>query len=132
MRRREFLVGLGATALPLGARAQQPATTKRLAVVSPVTKVADMKGDPAGKVFVDELNRLGYVEGKNLILELYSAEGRPERYGELVREVVSTNPDLIYSAGASLTLQFKKATSTIPIVVRDARAIIRRLRLHGW
>jgi putative ABC transport system substrate-binding protein len=75
-----------------------------------------MKGDPAGKVFVDELNRLGYVEGKNLILELYSAEGRPERYGELVREVVSTNPDLIYSAGASLTLQFKKATSTIPIV----------------
>jgi len=116
MQRREFIAGLGATALPLGARAQQPAPTKRIAVVAPAGKVADMKDGPIVKVFDEELNRLGYVEGKNLIIDRYSAEGHPERYGDLAREVVSTNPDVIYAAGAPLTREFKKATSTIPIV----------------
>ncbi len=68
------------------------------------------------KVYDEEFDRLGYVEGKNLIIDRYSAEGHHERYGEIVREVVSTNPDVIFSNGTPLTLEFKKATSTIPIV----------------
>jgi ABC-type uncharacterized transport system substrate-binding protein len=66
--------------------------------------------------FIEELKRLGYVEGKNLIIDRYSAEGRTDRYDDLAREVVSTNPDLISCSGSPMARSFKAATSTIPIV----------------
>jgi putative ABC transport system substrate-binding protein len=62
------------------------------------------------------LKRLGYVEGKNLVVDRYSAEGNFNRYADLAREVVSTHPDLIFTTGSPMTLRFKAATSTIPIV----------------
>ena len=75
-----------------------------------------MQADPNNRVFFEELKRLGYVEGENLIVERYSGLGRLERYKSLAHEVVDTKPDLICSVGAPLTLRFKAATSTIPIV----------------
>jgi putative ABC transport system substrate-binding protein len=97
-------------------RAQQSAKMKRIAAAYPATKVADFATDPNFLVFLEELKHLGYVEGKNLIIDRYSAEGRFDRYADLAREVVSTKPDLICTTGAPLTLRFKAATSTIPIV----------------
>jgi hypothetical protein len=47
------------------------------------------------RVFFGELRRLGYVEGKNLIIGWYSAEGRIERYPEVVLEVIRWNPHVI-------------------------------------
>src|ERR1700674_5421127 len=113
MRRRDFigLVG-GAAAWPVAARAQQQVKMKRIVSVT-VQKVVN---DPNQKAFDEELKRLGYVAGKNLIVDRYSAEGRADRYDDLAREVVSTNPDLILSIGAPLTVRFKAATNTIPIV----------------
>lgn len=79
MRRREFicLVG-GVAALPLAARAQQSSKIERIAMVHPAEKVGNMtiNGRPGFRAFFEELNRLGYVEGQNLIVERYSAEGR--------------------------------------------------------
>jgi len=49
-------------------------------------------------------------------VERYSGGGQPERYAELVRDVVKTNPDLIVALAASLSLDFKTATTTIPVV----------------
>jgi putative ABC transport system substrate-binding protein len=49
-------------------------------------------------------------------VERYSGEGRTERYAELARDVVNTHPDLILALGAHLSLDFKMATTTIPIV----------------
>jgi putative tryptophan/tyrosine transport system substrate-binding protein len=49
----------------------------------------------AWRAFFGELRRLGYVEGQNLIIDRYSAEGRHERYAEVAREIVSRNPDVI-------------------------------------
>jgi putative ABC transport system substrate-binding protein len=49
-------------------------------------------------------------------VERYSGEGHPERYAELARDVVNTHPDLILAVGARLSLDFKMATTTIPIV----------------
>jgi putative ABC transport system substrate-binding protein len=49
-------------------------------------------------------------------VERYSGEGRPERYAELARDVVNTHPDLILAVGGRLSLDFKMATTTIPIV----------------
>jgi putative ABC transport system substrate-binding protein len=120
MRRRDFIAILGGAAVtwPLAARAQQPAKIKRIAMVHPAEKVGNMtiNGRRWFRAFFEELSRLGYVEGQNLGVERYSGEGRPERYAELVRDVVSTHPDLILTLGARLSLDFKMATTTIPIV----------------
>src|SRR5712672_523420 len=107
MHRRNFisLLGGAAAAWPLAARAQQPAKMKRIAFASPAVKVADMGSDPASVTFFEELKRHGYVEGTNLIVDRYSAEGKIDRYGDLAREVVSTHPDLIYTTGTTMTLQ---------------------------
>ena len=118
MHRRDFITLLGgaAAAWPLAARAQQPAKMKRIAFAAPAVKVADMGSDPSSATFFEEIKRLGYVEGTNLIVDRYSAEGKIDRYGDLAREVVGTHPDLIYTTGSPMTLQLKAATSTIPIV----------------
>ena len=119
MQRRAFMGLIGAaTAWPLAVRAQQPTKMKRIAIVSPATKVGDMNitGIQVYRVFFEELSRLGYVEGQNLIVERYSGEGQTERFDVLAREVVSTSPDVIFPVATVLTLKFKMATSTIPIV----------------
>jgi ABC-type uncharacterized transport system substrate-binding protein len=119
MRRRDFITALGAAATwPLAARAQQPAKMKRIALVTSSAKVSEISvsGRPYYRAFLEELSRLGYVEGQNLAVERYSGEGRPERYAELARDVVNTHPDLILTSGAHLSLDFKMATTTIPIV----------------
>ena len=84
----------------------------------PSSKVSEisMSGQPRYRAFFEELSRLGYVEGQNLRVERYSGEGQPERYAELARNVVNTHPDLILAVGARLSLDFKMATKTIPIV----------------
>jgi putative ABC transport system substrate-binding protein len=120
MQRREFITLFGGTVAtwPLAARAQQPAKMKRIALVSSAGNVSAMSvsGRPNYRVFFEELSRLGYVEGQNLVVERYSGEGRPERYVELARDVVNTQPDLILAAGGRLSLDFKMATTTVPIV----------------
>src|SRR5260370_20259795 len=91
---------------------------KRIAFVSPGSKVSEisLSGPPQYRAFFEELGRLGYVEDQNLRVERYSGEGQPERYAELVRDVVNTHPDLIIAVAARLSLDFKMATTTIPIV----------------
>ncbi len=104
MRRREFISLMGgATASPLIARAQQPAKMKRIAVVHASDPVANITitGRRSFRAFFEELGALGYVEGRNLLVERYSAEGRRDRFAELARDVVRTRPDLIVSTRAA-------------------------------
>jgi hypothetical protein len=107
MRRRDFVAGLMIASAMRRAVAQQPAKTKRIAVVSPAMKVADMRADknPIYRIFFDELNRLGYIEGQNLVIERYSAEGARERHAELAREVVGTRCAYRKSNPAILMMQ---------------------------
>ena len=122
MKRREFILGLSGAALFLnGARGQQAApiaqhstTKKRLTYVDPALSLEGMQA--AGRPFFDELKRLGYAEGDNLLVDRYSGGGQIERYQPLAQEVVDTKPDLILSIGAPLTNRFKKLTNTIPII----------------
>jgi putative ABC transport system substrate-binding protein len=120
MRRREFIVGLGgAAAWPLAARAQQPARQHRIAIFHPAipaSLITETGGGSAWRAFFSELRRLGYVEGENLIIERYSAEGHHERYADLAREIVTRNPDVIVTGTNPVVIAFKAATSTIPIV----------------
>jgi ABC-type uncharacterized transport system substrate-binding protein len=120
MRRREF-IGLlgGAAAWPLTARAQQPATQRRIAIFHPAiptTLLTESGGGSAWRAFFAELRRLGYVEGENLIIERYSAEGHHERYADLAREIVSRNPDVIVTGTNPVVIVFTAATSAIPVV----------------
>jgi putative tryptophan/tyrosine transport system substrate-binding protein len=50
---------------------------------------------PAARAFMQQLRTLGYVEGKNLVLERRSAEGKFERFPEIIRELVSSKVDVI-------------------------------------
>jgi putative tryptophan/tyrosine transport system substrate-binding protein len=119
VRRREVIGGLLVVATMGRAQAQQTGKVYRIAVVSAATPVAGISETGSlryWRAFFEELRRLGYVEGRNLVVERYSGEGRTEHYPELAREVVRRNPDVIFSAAPDLTLEFKAATATIPNV----------------
>jgi len=119
MRRREFTAGLLLAAVTRPSRAQQRATQPRIAIFHPAIPVAlltETGGGSAWRAFFGELRRLGYVEGQNLIVERYSAEGDHERYAELAREIVSRNPDLIVTGTNPVVIAFRAATSAIPVV----------------
>ena len=119
MRRREFITALGMAATwPFAAWAQQPAKMKRIAIVHPSEPVANLVASYHRfyHAFFYELDRVGYAEGNNLIVERYSAGGQPDRYAELAREVADTRPAAIYAMDSNLGLAFKAATTTIPIV----------------
>jgi putative ABC transport system substrate-binding protein len=119
-KRREFITLLGgAAAWPLAARAQQPATRRRIAIFHPAiptTLLTETGGGSAWRAFFGELRRLGYVEGQNLIIERYSAEGHHERYADLARQIVARNPDVIVTGTNPVVIAFRAATSTIPVV----------------
>jgi putative ABC transport system substrate-binding protein len=68
-------------------------------------------------LFRRELRALGYVEGKNIVFEVRSAEGRPERYPALAKDLVRSNPDVLVASSLNEAMAFKNATRTIPIVM---------------
>jgi len=102
LKRRAFITLGGAVlAWPLGAPAQQLAKTHRVGVLVISAPLADLLGpdpiSPAITAFVHELRKFGYVERKNLVMEWRSAEGRYDRYPELIRELVAAG--VVVSAG---------------------------------
>jgi putative ABC transport system substrate-binding protein len=128
MRRREFIVGTVATAaMPQRVFAQSAPSTgiKRIAVFHPTENPdrLSFKTRGAYSAFFVELNRLGYVEGKTIIVEGYSGFGQPDHYGEVARAIVATHPDLIISISGALTRVIKPLTTTIPILAATADPI---------
>src|SRR4029078_9446401 len=120
MRRRDFIAGLMFVAVTGRAQAQQTGKDYRIAFGHPIAPVDDInqasKGSRAFPAIFEELIRLGYVEGRNLLIERYSGEGRADHYPDLARQIVSRNPDLIIPLSNWVVLDLKAATSTIPIV----------------
>src|ERR1700738_2916361 len=112
LRRREFmtLLGGGGAAWSLAARAQQAAKNVRIGVLgtSPL---------PPLQRFFPKLQEYGYVEGRNLRLEMRFAEGRDDRYPALAAELVALPVDVIVTWGTPAALAAKQATTTIPIVM---------------
>ena len=69
------------------------------------------------EAFRQGLRELGYVEGKNIVIEWRSAEGKLDRLPALAAELVRLKVDIIVTAGATATRAAKEATVTIPIVM---------------
>ena len=120
MRRRDFIAGLMFAAAMGRAQAQQTGKVYRIAFAHPTAPVTDLtqtsRGSLVTPAILEELTRLGYVEGRNLLIERYSGEGRAAHYPDLARQIIGQNPDLIIVISSNLTLDFKAATSTVPIV----------------
>jgi putative ABC transport system substrate-binding protein len=120
MRRRKFVMLIGAAAAwPLAARAQQPGKVYRIAFLHPSASVETMyeaTNPRFWRPFAEELRRLGYVEGQNLVVERYSGKGQTDRYAELARTIAASKPDAIFCFSTNMAAQFKAATATIPIV----------------
>ncbi len=94
--------------------AQQPTNIPRIAYLGATSLTANAARVEA---FRQGLRELGYVEGKNIVIELRSAEGEQDRLPALVAELVRLKIDIIVSAGPSVTRAAKAATTTIPIVM---------------
>jgi ABC-type uncharacterized transport system substrate-binding protein len=112
---------LALLAAPLEAGAQPAGKVYRVGLIFPSAPVSEMAGSepvhPAARAFVQGLRALGYVEGQNLILERRSAEGRFERFGVIVAELVRLKVDVIVTSSDPMARAAKAVTTTVPIVM---------------
>jgi putative ABC transport system substrate-binding protein len=104
-------------ALCLSAEAQQPARINRIGILSPSSGSLFSARDEALR---QRLRELGYVEGKNVVIEYRYAEGKRERMPDLAAELVQLKVDVTVTTSPSATLAAKKASATIPIVFAAA------------
>ena len=74
-------------------------------------------GEPGLQAFLQGLHDLGYIEGKNILIEYRFAKGNPERVPDLATDLVSRKVDLILTAGTAQGRVVQKVTTTIPIVL---------------
>jgi putative ABC transport system substrate-binding protein len=120
--RRELLVALGASALaaPFSAFAQPQGKVWRIGLLRPSVRPASPDSATFFGAFVQGLRELGYVEGKNLVIERRYADTTFERLPGLAAELVQLKMDVILAVGTPATGAAHKATTTIPIVFVNA------------
>jgi putative ABC transport system substrate-binding protein len=115
VKRREFFTLLGgvAAAWSLEARAQQAGGTAKIGLLWP--------GDapplsPRMESFRQGLRALGFVDGRNIAIELRYAQGGPQQLPELAAELIRLKVDVIFASGDHAPKVAQQATETIPIV----------------
>jgi putative tryptophan/tyrosine transport system substrate-binding protein len=115
--RRHFLIASGALlAAPFVAKAQQPARTARIGFLS-----LDLAGNPRGTdAFHQGMRELGYVEGRNVVIDYRDAAGKRDRLSALAAELVALKVDVIVAPTVLASLAAKQATRTIPIIFAGA------------
>jgi putative ABC transport system substrate-binding protein len=115
MERRAFISGitLGLLAAPLAVEGQQTEKVSRIGLVS----VAYLRDED---IFFQRLRELGYVEGRNLVVERRYSEGRAERFPEFAAELVRLKADIIIVTTTPAALAVKSATNIIPVVFPTA------------
>ena len=116
--RRRLLVALGGGLLtaPLAAFAQQKGKVWRIGFLAARSRPESLDSDFFGG-FPQGMRELGYVEGRNLVIEWRFADGRNERLLDLATELVQLKVDVILVAGTPATSAAQKTTTTIPIVM---------------
>jgi putative ABC transport system substrate-binding protein len=118
LKRRDFitLIGGAAAASPLAARAQQGDRTRRVGVLMSFTE-----NDPEGQTFVaafrEELQKLGWMDGRNIRIDTRWATPGDDGLGQqLAKELVTLQPELILSQNTPTTVVLLQQTRTIPII----------------
>jgi putative tryptophan/tyrosine transport system substrate-binding protein len=113
-KRREFITLLGgAAAWPLAASAQQPGRLPTIGFLGESTPSGQREWVAA---FEQRLRELGWIRGRDVAIEYRWAEGRNERFADIVADVIRLKVDVIVTQGTPSVLAAKEATSIIPIV----------------
>src|SRR5215475_6895143 len=118
MRRRDFIkiIGSGAVAWPLVARAQQPERMRRIGVLMGYPE-NDLEGPAFFAAFREGLQKLGWIEGRNIRLDTrWASPADAEARRRFAKELVALQPDVILSAVTHTTASLLQHTRTIPIV----------------
>ena len=136
-RRRRLLLAFSASALtaPFGALAQQQGKVWRVGFLASLARPASLETHWFGG-FARGMRDLGYVEGKNLLIEWRFAENKSERLPGLAAELLQLNMDVLVGAGVDSPLALQKLTTTIPIVMASAsdpigRGLVKSLARPG-
>ena len=116
-RRRQILIALGSGALiaPYASLAQQNNKIRRIGFLVAAARPQSIDAHYMG-AFVRGLRDLGYVEGKNFVIEWRFADGNYQRLPVLAGELISMNVDVLMTGGTAANSALQKATTTIPIV----------------
>ena len=119
--RREFitLLGSAAAAWPLAARAQQPERMRRIGVLLS-TAADDPESSARTASFLQGLQQLGWIEGRNLRIDIRWAAGDAELYRKYAAELVALAPDIILASSSPTVAALQAATRTVPIVFAHA------------
>jgi putative ABC transport system substrate-binding protein len=117
MKRRQFitLIGGGAAAWPLAARAQQGERVRRIGVLMPGT-ADDPEYALRNAAFLQGLGEFGWTVGRNVRIDYRWGAGDVERYRALAAELVALAPDVLMGLGYGTVNALQKATRTVPIV----------------
>jgi hypothetical protein len=117
--RRQFIAAVGGAAVswPITARAQQPDKIPHIGLLSPFAAIDTAQWYRA---FLQGLRDLGWVDGKNIVLEYRYADGKSERLPDLVGDFVQRKVDVIVTSVSNDSLAAKNATTKIPIVIAEA------------
>ena len=112
-------LALGAMLLALSfpAEAQQPGKIPRIGYLLPLSPASE---SARIELFRQGLRDLGYIEGKNILIEYRYAEGKEDRLPALAGELVQLKVDVLVAQGFTATRSAKQATTTIPIVIVTA------------
>ena len=109
-----ILIAVLLLAVAVIAEAQQP---KKVPQIGYLTGASRSSMSARTEAFRQGLRQLGYVEGKNIVIEWRFAEGNPDRTPTLLAELVRLKVDVIVTGGSGVTRRAKEATATIPIVM---------------
>jgi putative ABC transport system substrate-binding protein len=116
MKRREFIAGLGsAAAWPVVARGQQPGGTRRIGVLLGGAE-DDLITQSLIHAFEASLRNLGWVQGRNLLIEAFFTSGDARQMRAIVDGVLARNPDAIVSNNTPIVQELQRRTHTVPIV----------------
>ena len=116
MRRREFIAVVGgATAWPFVARGQQSERIPRIGLLSGITE-SDSQVQGWLKTFVQHLEALGWLDGRNIRINTRFGHGDATRLSILASELVELDPDVIFASGAPAAIAAREHTLSIPIV----------------
>jgi len=116
--RRGLLAALGgASAWPLTARAQQAGTVRRIGFLYGSIPPTQLGSEDLGRAFIQGMLELGYLEGKDFVVEWRSAAGQYERLTDLAAELARLKVDVIVTGSAAAVRPAQQATTTIPIVM---------------
>ena len=118
MKRRGFITLLGGAAMwPLAARAQQPGTFRRIGFLYGSIPLTQLASEDLSRAFIQGMLELGYLEGKDFVVEWRSAAGQYERLADLAAELARLKVDVIVTGSAAAVRPAQQATTTIPIVM---------------